>query len=233
MQYLVDYGRRVGLLLGDEGTGKSVLLAQFARQLQQRGASVALVSALGTTERDLLWQIAADWRLAPQASDGGAALWCRVRDHVIENRLQKRASIPLVDNADHASGEVRQQIVRLAQCDLSAETRLTLIPATRPLSVAKLGERLLELATLRIDLVPWEEADTATFLTACIRNADGTRSPWSDTAIARLHDLADGTPRRICQLADLALLAGASQQLEVIDAATINAVAEELYAVET
>ena len=47
-------------------------------------------------------------------------------------------------------------------------------------------------------------------------------------AITCLHELTDGVPRRVRQLAELALLAGAGQELELIHEDTVNAVNDEL-----
>ena len=60
--------------------------------------------------------------------------------------------------------------------------------------------------------------------------ADAGRSTpiFSPPALARLHDLSAGIPRRVKQLADLALLAGAGQGLVQIEPDTIDAVYQEL-----
>ena len=47
-------------------------------------------------------------------------------------------------------------------------------------------------------------------------------------AIDRLHQLTNGVPRRICQLAELALAAGAGQDEAEIGGETVEAVFEEL-----
>jgi hypothetical protein len=44
----------------------------------------------------------------------------------------------------------------------------------------------------------------------------------------RLHDLCDGIPRRVNQLANLALLAGAGRKLTLIDTDTVDSVYHEL-----
>jgi type II secretory pathway predicted ATPase ExeA len=46
--------------------------------------------------------------------------------------------------------------------------------------------------------------------------------------VDRLHELAHGIPRRVSQLADLALLAGAGRNLDQIDAEVVETVYQEL-----
>jgi general secretion pathway protein A len=51
---------------------------------------------------------------------------------------------------------------------------------------------------------------------------------FSEGALRRLHELTGGIPRRIKQLADLALLGGAGSNLAQIEAELIEAVYQEL-----
>src|SRR3954447_25759537 len=58
IEHLVEGQRRVGVLLGQSGVGKSLLLKVAARELSRKGAALALVNASGATARELMWQIA-------------------------------------------------------------------------------------------------------------------------------------------------------------------------------
>ena len=53
-----------------------------------------------------------------------------------------------------------------------------------------------------------------------------TKTRWG--AMHRLYEIGEGLPRRIKQVADLSLLAGAGQQIEEIDAGTVEAATQEL-----
>ena len=106
-------------------------------------------------------------------------------------------------------------------------------PADRTLAVDpgridRLGARLIDLVELRIDLPAWELADTADYVASEIKRAGGDEALFSDQALVRLHELTRGVPRRVNQLADLALLAGAGKQLTQIDAETVTTVHDEL-----
>jgi general secretion pathway protein A len=228
LHFLIEHHRRVGLLLGESGSGKSLLLEVFGRRLRQRGAQVARIDMLAIDARELLWQTATQWGVALPARDGLFDLWRAVSDRLIENRLQQVDCALLLDNADEAVGDVKTHIARLAQCDVSADSRLTVVLAARPERIQSLGSRLIDLAALRIDLEPWDESDTVGYLTTLLAQAGRTTSAFDVTAMSRLHALSRGIPRRVSQLADLALLAGAGQQLERIDSETVESVYREL-----
>jgi cytidyltransferase-like protein len=82
-------------------------------------------------------------------------------DRLSEFRYQQLNVIVLLDDADQASRPVLAQMTRLLQHDSSPESRLTLVLAGRQTRMGRLGSHLLEMAELRIDLLPWEETDTA------------------------------------------------------------------------
>ena len=98
--------------------------------------------------------------------------------------------------------------------------------------MGRLGNSLLELAELRVDLQPWEQSDTENFLKSSLEAA-GRQSPvFAQKAATRLHELTSGVPRRVSQLADLALVAGAGRQLDQIDADVVESVYHELGVIE-
>jgi general secretion pathway protein A len=228
LQFLVGQQRRLGLLAGPPGSGKSLLLEVFAEHLGRLALPVANISLLGLEPSELLWLLAAAWKLNLSTTGSLASLWRAVTDRLVEYRYQQVNAVVLLDDADQADRQVLQQVARLVRFDPSPETRLTVVLAGRNEGIAKLGSSLLELTDLRIDLEPWEAVETEQFISAVLAQA-GRQSPvFAEPALARLHELSHGIPRRVCQLADLALLAGAGQNLERIDAAVVEEACREL-----
>jgi type II secretory pathway predicted ATPase ExeA len=228
LHFLSDQQRRLGLLVGPAGSGKSMLLEVFAQQLQRTGRPVAKLSLLGVEPAEMLWLLAAGWGLSLNPTQSLAALWRAVTDRLTEFRYQRLAAMALLDDADQADPQVLQHVTRLARFDPSPETRLTLVLAGHNERIAKLGEPLRELVDLRIEVEPWEAADTKEFLDERLAQAGGRSPVFADEAVARLHELSHGIPRRVSRLADLALLAGAGQDLQQIDAGVVEEVYQEL-----
>ena len=230
MHFLVDERRRLGLLLGGSGTGKSLLLGVFSRELKRNGLTPAQLDLLGMSRRELLWEIAAQWSLSVDPEMDLYELWRAVSDRQVEDRMQRRPSVLLMDNADEASGEVLADVYRLAVGDPSPENRTTILLSSRPENARKLGGRLLEQAALRIDLSPWDEEETSGFVSQTLQKAGRNESAFDADALHRLYKLSRGIPRRVTQLADLALLAGAGTGKPSIDAETVDAAYQELSA---
>jgi type II secretory pathway predicted ATPase ExeA len=228
LHYLVENRRRVGLLAGPRGSGKSLLLDVFARQLKRQGHEAACASALGAGQRELLWSLAAELGLNPRIDADTFTLWRALADGVAALRHQRRTVVLLVDDIDRAGDGVKLLCLRLSQIEPSADARLTLVmTAADP---RRAGRSLLGLCDLRIDVEPWDVDDTAGFLHASTTRAGRAEAVFDLPASRRLHDLTHGIPRQVTQLAELALAAGAGKGLECVDEATVDSAYRELFA---
>jgi general secretion pathway protein A len=232
LHFLVQERRRVGLLMGVSGSGKSLLLDVFANQLRERGLPVAKVNLLALEPAEMLCLLGAGLELNLDPAQPVARLWRSVTDRLIEYRYQQLETIVLLDDADRAAAPTLDLVTRLAQHDLSPATRLTIVLAGQRERISRIGDRLLELAELRIDVDPWEQPDTEAFLSSSLAQAGRQSSVFADPAVARLHELSRGIPRRVSRLADLALIAAAGEDLPQIDAEVVESVYHELSMIE-
>jgi general secretion pathway protein A len=228
LQFLVDHGRRLGLLAGNPGSGKTVLLDVFARQMQRLGHQVARLSLLSLDSREFLWELVNQLKLHPRIGDTPFELWRALVDRLAENRYQRIATVVLLDDADEASADALAYVTRMVRQDASAESRLTVVLAVDPRQLPRLGRRVVDLADLRIELEPWESADTSAYLQTILAQAGADPAVFEQSAAERLHELAGGIPRQITHLAELSLLAGAGRQQPHIDAETVESVYREL-----
>jgi general secretion pathway protein A len=228
IEYLVDARRRLGALLGEVGVGKSLVLQVVARQLARQGQEVVLVDSLGVSTRELLWQIASGLGCAPREDADGQRLWRQIADRVAENRLQQVGTVLMVDDAGSAGPDAITQVVRLARLESTPAAQWTIVLAAEPSQAMRWSETLRELVDLRIDLMPWGAADTIGFVQTALVDAGRFEPLFDDDALALLHELSGGVPRRLIRLADFALLAGAAAGAEKIDRGTVAAAHEEL-----
>lgn len=228
LYFLVEQHRRLGLLFGMAGSGKSLLLEVFAAQLRRSGKPVAKINLLGIEPAEMLWMLASGFQTNPEPSCSIAALWRAVTDRLTEYRYRRLDAVVLLDDADRASREVLDCVTRLAVYDPSPDSRLTIVLAGQCERMNRLGESLLELSELRIDVEPWEQIDTAEFLNTSLATAGRSSTVFDDQAVARLHELSHGIPRQINRLADLSLLAGAGAELDQIDDEVVESVYHEL-----
>jgi len=223
LDFLCESRSPLGLLLGKSGSGKSAVLAQFAQRAARSGTLVACLAAAAADEHHLLPCLAESLHVSAECAVGG--LWRRVADRFAELQFDGLNAVILLDDLDRATGSTLALVERLLSLP---DAPLTIVAAARPESVARLGARIVEQIALRIELMSWSEAESREHLERSLAAAGRVQPAFAEVAARRLFELSGGTPRRVNQLAQLALLAGASQRLAIIDDETIDAVHQEL-----
>jgi type II secretory pathway predicted ATPase ExeA len=226
VEFVVAQGWPLALVVGPPGSGKSALLAQCARQTLRQGLWVASLPCAGAREAELLALVAEALKVPEdnghgQLTDGWLDLVRRLR----ELKLEGGRAVLLLDDLDEAQPDAAHLAARLVAMPDSA---CTLVVSTRPEALGRMPQRLLEHVWLRIDLAPLSRDETARYVQAALAAAGRPEVVFRDDALRRLHELSGGWPRKVDQLAELSLVAGASQQLSQIDADTIDAVHQEL-----
>jgi type II secretory pathway predicted ATPase ExeA len=223
LEFLLDSQSRFGLLMGPAGSGKSLVLSQFAERAARSGALVASASALIPDEGQLFAAAADGWQL--ENLYGGAAGCPAIARRLYELSLENLSAGLLIDDLDRAGSDTAGIIEWLVGLP---DVPLTVVASARAQSAARIGPRLLEQVALRIDLAPWNDEETRDYLTSSLASAGRVQPAFDEAATRRLVELSGGIPRRVNRLAELALVAGAGQQLARIDRRTVEAVMEEL-----
>lgn len=221
--------RRHALLTAGRGVGKTTLLRQFAESRRYDGRPTAMISLAGLSPREFLWQTAAQLTLGPKASDDAVQLFRRLHDHgAAIGWGAEGGTALLLDDADQAGADVRQQLLRLVSLAGGATPWLTIVLAASPSGARRMGDELLDALDLRIELEPWSEAEMVGYIQHALLEAGAEQPIFDDEALGAMHALADGVPRKINRLADHALLGAAAEGRDSIDAAMIEAAHDAL-----
>ena len=227
IHFLVDNQRRLGVLSGPTGCGKSMILEVCAKQLRQQNRQVNIQNLVGVQADEFLWQLGVGLGTNPSIHATPRQLWKLIDDQIKAGRYQRVSNVLMFDDVEDAETDVLTMIARLAQSDPSDDSRLTLVLTCEQSRTHLLGERLRQLCDLLVDVEPWTVEETIDFLRTGLSAAACDPDLFSDGADRRLHELTEGVPRRVQQLAQLSLVAASAEDLEFVDVETLEAVCQE------
>jgi type II secretory pathway predicted ATPase ExeA len=243
-EFLLTHRRKLGLLVGPSGAGKSLFLEHLRlRRLTKAPESIATVDlagasplAVATRVRNAVLETSSDecrrWLgvnasieevLSSQVPACFSRVLGEIDDFLVASSAIGRRVTLLLDHAEQLSEESLQALGVL----LTRPGKWSLILAVDDELLVGLPRRILDSCELRIDLPPWDLGQTADYFEFALDRCGASQDMFTAQGITRCHELGDGLIRRIVQLADLALVAGAVRGLDRVDADLIDQVFDE------
>lgn len=229
LMFLIEEGRRCGVLSGPSGTGKSLILRLLRGEAGRIGAEVALVDLIGRSEREMLWETVAALGLAPIGSDSPFKLWRTVQGHILANRYARAPLVLMYDHFDQTHADCIAAVERLHHFSSDGETGLTLILGVGSERLSALARTIRTMSDLRVELNPLNREQTQEYVETLLTRAGAAREIFESSALDRLFAETRGVPREVNRLCDVALLAGMAEEATRISESIVAAAAEELH----
>jgi len=236
LRYAVENHRGAALLAGAAGVGKTLLIHSLRRQLGESFSPFVHIVFPKMSQSELLAYLAAELG----AVEGGASAVPldesvrRLARFFLENSRRECHAVIAIDEAQLLlDTEALETLHLLLNIEAATRPPLTLILAGQP----KLLPALARLPSLEARLGvkcllrPFGLEETASYVNHRMTAAGAAREIFTAEALASLHRLTGGNPRRVNRLCDLALLIGYAEEQVRINAPQIEAVSNELVTV--
>jgi type II secretory pathway predicted ATPase ExeA len=225
LRYALEAGP--ALVFGPPGTGKTLLAQTLVREL---GQPAVVLSYPALPAGELLALLAGELGAADRPSAGGpAAALQAVRRALAENVRAGRRTLIVVDEAhlidDPATFEALRLLLNFHTAGLPD---LSLLILGAPEVLLKLPPALADRLTARLLVGPLELPEAAAYVLGRLAAAGAPFPLFDDEALEALAIAADGLPRRLNRLADLALLIAYARGQDRADAPCVQAAAEEV-----
>jgi type II secretory pathway predicted ATPase ExeA len=229
VEFLVQHSRRLGLLFGPHGVGKSSFIRYFIGRSSRFPKHLpGLVDMAGTTPdllarrfRDALWGDPGLDRFVQDPSLGRTLH--EIDELIVANNAVGRQPILFVDNAD----EVGEDVFQTLGIILRRPGNWSALLAVDESLLVEIPRRILEECDVRVDLPAWDLGLTAEYIETQVANLGNRDDIFSAQGITRIHELGEGIPKRMFQLAEIGLAVGAERRVESIDAELIDLVCED------
>jgi general secretion pathway protein A len=225
------------LLSGEIGTGKTTVCRLFLEQIPA-DCNVAYIFNPKLTVIELLQSICDEFHIAvaqpqqrmPTVKDYIDPL----NEFLLRAHGQGRNNVLIIDEAQNLSAEVLEQLRLLTNLETGERKLLQIIligqPELRSMLARPELEQLAQRVIARFHLDALTPVETAQYIRHRLEVAGLTRPlPFDRSALQRVHQLARGVPRRVNLLCDRALLGAFAGGLPMVDRATVNKAAAEVF----
>lgn len=228
------------LLTGEIGAGKTTVCRCFLEQIPRR-CNVAYIFNPKLTVIELLKSVCDEFHVACPARDPGEpALTVKdyldpLNDFLLKTHAAGLNNILIIDEAQHLSAEVLEQLRLLTNLETNERKLLQIIligqPELRGMLARPELEQLAQRVIARFHLEALSEAETSQYIRhrLAIAGLPAGAMPFDSKARCRIHELSRGVPRRINLLCDRALLGAYSAGRAVVDRATVDQAAREVF----
>jgi len=228
--YGLDGGGGFVLLTGEIGTGKTTVCRCFLEQIPA-SCNVAYIFNPKLTVQELLRSICDEFGVAHRPAVPGAetAKDCidPLNDFLLQAHAAGRSSVLIIDEAQNLRLDVLEQLRLLTNLETNERKLLQIIligqPELRTMVAHPRLEQLAQRVIARYHLDALTRQETAQYIAHRLAVA-GWRGPLplERRALARVHALTGGVPRRINLLCDRALLGAYSRGEREVRAGTLR-----------
>jgi type II secretory pathway predicted ATPase ExeA len=228
LEYAVDE-KDLALLVGDIGSGKTTLSRALIDRIGETRPVILVINPrLSPTQ--LLRAVAAGLGLEPPRFRH--EMLDQIHTRLFELYEEKREPLLMIDEAQLIPSKATFDEIRLlTNFQLDDQNLLSVILIGQPELERRLEREayapLRQRIGMRYSLGPLSLDDTTRYIEHRIQVAGGLRNPFTDEAVARMHELSGGVPRLINTLATTALLDAFGDDAVSVDHDRVSAAGRE------
>jgi general secretion pathway protein A len=201
------------VLIGEAGMGKTTLLhAALQSESCRNVRAISLVNPT-LTRSEFLEMLSLQFGLSSRAGQSKTALLTELEAALRARRVRGQLTALIIDEAQSLSDEILEEIRLLANNETPTEKLMALVLAGQPELRDRLNGRQLrqlkQRVTLRCELTPFSQHETAAYIASRIQTAGGDAARlFTREAVMLIHERSRGIARTISVLCDNALLTG-------------------------
>ncbi|MCH8913784.1 MAG: AAA family ATPase, partial [Planctomycetes bacterium] len=211
MDYEAHYGKGMALVLGEAGTGKTLLIRILLQRLHASDHVVVLTWAQ-SGKMNLIRETAKAFGVSLPPSHQDARSLARLRRHLPRALKSNRRSILIIDQAENLTTDNMAELSTLGDLQHNDHKLLSIIlvghPRFRSLLEQPAFSRIAQQLYGEHTLSPLTASDTEKYVAHRLRiSGAATVNLFDREAVALIHEASKGIPRLINHMCDAAMLA--------------------------
>lgn len=225
--HLLERGSGCGVICGDAGCGKTLVLRRLVRRAARMTLRAFCVDLNGIDSTELRWRLCAGLRLAPSIHESRHQLWSRLSDALEGGRLSRISAAVLFDHADLIGRDALPELRRWLQLAHDQRRTVSIIAARSPIE-SPLLEILEDFCDLKADVHRLTRDEAKQFIQDWSHLEAPALPLNTDAAREAAHELTGGEPRKLERLCRLAAYASAAESGQPLDRESLDALIREL-----
>lgn len=218
---------------GEVGTGKTLLIRRIQDALDREHVAFAYIFNPLLSPEDFLKYILGDLNL-PVPKTKGEALHA-LNDYLIGRHKKGLTTVLIVDEAQHLSAEVLEEIRLLTNLETTREKLMQIVLLGQPELDEKLDSpnlrQLKQRVAFRCQLRPLTMLECRDYVVRRLQRAGAGVDSWKifpEPVLAKMYEYSRGIPRLINAIGENALIAAYAKQSKVVTPEMIDEVAADL-----
>jgi general secretion pathway protein A len=224
------------LLTGEIGAGKTTVCRCFLEQVP-RDVNIAYILNPRQTVDELLESICEDFRipLSPRVRGAGLKPMVDALNHfLLQTHALGQSCVLIIDEAQNLSEDVLEQLRLLTNLETAERKLLQIIligqPELRRMLERPKLEQMAQRVLARYHLRALGPEDTGRYVRHRMEVAGLSGPlPFSPSALAAVHEISRGVPRRINLLCDRSLLGAYAKGRRSVDTSMVERAATEVF----